>query len=110
MNPTIGRIVHYQLSDHDAADINRRRADAEAYRLANPRPDQSGDPGASGHVAHVGNRAAAGDCYPAVVVRTFGGTAANLSVLLDGTDTFWATSRGEGDQPGQWVWPPRVGA
>jgi hypothetical protein len=106
--PTVGRIVHYQLSDHDAEDINRRRADAEAYRRANPRPEQAGEPGATGHVMHVGNRAEAGQACAATVVRTFGGDAANLQVHLDGTDTYWATSRGEGDQPGQWTWPPRA--
>jgi len=50
---------------------------------------------------------AEGEQYPAVVVRTFGGTTVNLHVLLDGNDTYWATSRMEGDDPGQWSWPPR---
>ncbi len=106
--PTVGRIVHYQLSEYDAADINRRRSDADAFRRANPRPDQPGELGATGHVMHVGNHAAEGQVCPAIVVRTFGGDAANLQVLLDGTDTYWATSRTEGDQPGQWSWPARV--
>jgi hypothetical protein len=43
-----------------------------------------------------------------MVVRTFGGPAANLQVHLDGTDTYWATSRCEGEGPGFWAWPPRV--
>jgi hypothetical protein len=52
--------------------------------------------------------AGAGHKYPAVVVSTFGGEAVNLQVLLDGPDSFWATSRHEGDEPGTWAWPPRV--
>jgi hypothetical protein len=65
MLPTIGRIVHYTLDEHDAEAINR-------------------------------------------VVRTFGGTAANLQVFLDGNDAYWATSRVEGSERGNWVWAPRV--
>jgi hypothetical protein len=86
--PTIGRIVHYTLTEADASVINKRRADSDD---------------------HMGNHASAGDTYPAVVVRTFGGPAANLKVLLDGTDTHWATSRCEGEGAGFWAWPPRVG-
>lgn len=88
MLPTIGRIVHYQLTKTDAEAINRSRADFEA---------------------HTGNRAEEGQAFPAMIVRTFGGDMAiNLQVHLDGTDTYWATSRSEGDRPGGWIWPPRV--
>jgi hypothetical protein len=27
---------------------------------------------------------------------------------LDGTDTYWATSRTEGAGDGHWAWPPRT--
>jgi hypothetical protein len=92
--PTIGRIVHYTLTEADAAAINKRREDAKA----------------TGAVTqfHVGNHAAPGDVCPAMIVATFGGPAANLQVVLDGTDTYWATSRTEGDGPGYWTWPPRT--
>lgn len=111
MQPTIGRVVHYQLNAADADAINRRRADHEAYRRT-AAAVPAGEPGslASGHVGHVGNHAAEGDICPAVVVRTWGSTpatsSANLQVLLDGNDSYWATSRCEGDGPGRWVWPP----
>lgn len=95
--PTIGRIVHYTLSEHDAEQINRRRADFAAASPAN-----------TSFVGHVGNHASAGDAYPAMVVRTFGGSAANLQVFLDGNDAYWATSRTEGTEPGTWAWPPRA--
>jgi hypothetical protein len=48
-----------------------------------------------------------GQAYPAMVVRVFGGPNVNLQVWLDGNDTYWATSRGEGDGDGCWSWPPR---
>lgn len=92
MTPTIGRIVLYTLSEHDAAAITHSRSLAHA--LANP--------------------VAEGQTYPAMVVRTFGGPAVNLRVFLDGDDTYWATSRVECTDPsgeladGKWHWPERV--
>lgn len=98
--PTIGRTVHYQLSAHDAEAINRRRKDFHESRSADAH---------TGYVGHVGNHAAEGDVYPAVVVRVWDESTVtvNLQVILDGTDTYWATSRAEGDDPGTWSWPPR---
>jgi hypothetical protein len=49
-----------------------------------------------------------GDVFPAVIVRDWdeqSGTV-NLQVHLDGSDTYWATSRVQGDNPGEWQWPP----
>lgn len=101
MLPTIGRIVHYQLSQYDADAINKRRADWQVNCRENGTPQ-------TGHVAHVGNSAAEGQYFPAVVVASWGGTTVNLQVILDGTDTYWATSRHEGDEPGTWTWPPKA--
>lgn len=85
---TIGRTVHYTLTEVDAALIasQRKAAGVTAYNVAR-----------------------AGDVYPAQVVRVFNpsvGTA-NLQVTLDGTDTYWATSRTEGEDAGYWAWPAR---
>lgn len=90
--PTIGRVVHYTLNDADATLINDKRADP-VYKAI-----------------HQGNTAVAGQTFSAEVVRKFAdsGTSVNLQVKLDGTDTYWATSRQEGDGHGQWTWPPRV--
>ncbi|MEU4511754.1 hypothetical protein AB0G05_19860 [Nonomuraea wenchangensis] len=105
--PSIGSIVHYQLADHDADAINRRRDDFEAFQRGRT-PVLPGQAGATGHVAHVGNRVMTGDVFPAMIVATFGGSVVNLQVHLDGNDTYWVTSSIEGDQPGTWHWPPRA--
>ncbi len=94
--PTIGRIVLYTLNKQDADFINQRRKQAR-------------DSGRLGEIAIIyGNDAAEGQVFPADVVRVFNVGSVNLQVKLDGTDTYWATSRAEGDQPGTWAWPPRV--
>lgn len=101
MKPTIGRIVHYKLSAYDAEAINRRRNDFVASTRTR-----------TGWQAHYGNSATAGDVYPALIVRVFddaedGTGTSNLQVSLDGNDTYWATSRKTGDEPGTWAWPAR---
>ncbi len=93
---TVGRIVQYRLSAADAEQINRRRPDG-------PR-GADGD----GSIVHAGNHAAEGQVCAAVIVRVFDAPCANLQVLLDGNDSYWATSRSEGDGPGFWAWPTRV--
>mgnify|MGYP001603935092 FL=1 len=108
MKPTIGRIVHYTLTEQDAASINVRRADFRAFEAGHKHPHEPGQPCATGHVAHVGNHAEVGQVYPATVVRCFD-PSVNLQVMLDGNDTFWTTSRTEGDGPGYWAWPSREG-
>lgn len=87
MIPTPGRIVAYTLTEQDAEQINRRRADEAAAR-----PDRAHD----GAQVHVGNTATAGETYPLVITRVWGqteGSAVNGQVLLDGNDTLWVTSR-----------------
>ncbi|MEU9050213.1 hypothetical protein AB0D37_07370 [Streptomyces sp. NPDC048384] len=98
-SPTIGRIVHYRVTEYDADRINKRRKDAYksgAYAEEN------------GTIAHVGNDVAAGQVFPALVVRVWSGDLVNLQVSLDGNDTYWATSRAEGEDTGQWAWPEVV--
>lgn len=104
MDPTIGRIVHYRISDDDEAAINRRRT--HFHRM---RDEMQGEkPGVQ---VHIGNRVTAGDIVPLVVTRIFanpkeGGPAlVNGQVLLDGSDSLWVTSAGQGSQPGMWDWP-----
>lgn len=100
MKPSIGRIVHYTLSNQDAQAINKRRADFYHHRGTAGYAD-------TGYIAHYGNEAREGDVYPAVIVRVWD-SSQNLKVLLDGSDDYWATSRTEGEGPNHWSWPPRV--
>lgn len=110
LKPCVCDIVGYTLNEADARAINKRREDFHAYQHAHAPSAEPGQPGATGHQAHLGNMAEAGQVYPAIVV---GGlpvgsevsSMCNLQVLLDGNDTYWATSRVEGDQPGTWAWP-----
>lgn len=90
MEPSIGRIVHYTLSQLDAELIASRRG----YAAIHGTPVNA-------------NAVNAGDTFPAVIVRHFGGSATNLRVLLDGDDTYWACSRvlAESGVPGTWAWP-----
>lgn len=112
MKPTIGRIVQYVISAQDAEAINARREHYKAFCATLTRQPAPGEPGMNGHIAHVGNTVREGDIYPAMVVRQFSddpaAPMANLQVHLDGNDTYWATSRTEGDGPGYWHWPERV--
>lgn len=106
---TIGRIVHYRLNEGDCHAINKRRDDFTAYQRSLVFSDEVATPGstgATGHVGHTGNHVLAGDIYPAVVVRVWDpDIGCNLHVLLDGNDSYWATSRHEGTEAGQWSWP-----
>lgn len=85
--PTIGRIVLYCLSITDVRQIM-------AYRHANS--DFS-----SPSVAE-------GDVFPAMVTKVHGPDMINVKVMLDGHDTFWATSRSvsEDPAPGYFHWMP----
>lgn len=102
--PTLGRIVIYTLKGTDAEQINKRRADAkrnmEHHRLLS-----------HGVMVHVGNEVTAGDRFPMVITRLWGTTPDSVvqgTVMLDGSDTFWATSVGAGEVAGTWAWPEHV--
>jgi hypothetical protein len=82
MSPTLGRIVHYRLTQGDVDAIK-----------ALPRQN---------------NPVEAGQVVAAVVVRVWSGTTCNLRVLLDGQDDYWATSRTQGDENGTWNWPQHI--
>ena len=102
--PSIGRIVHYTLDADDAEKINRRREHAMAH-LGEHREN------ANGVQIHVGNSVSAGDVYPMIIVRVWGGTpdgCVNGQVMLDGNDLYWAMSVKIGDGPRTFAWPPRV--
>lgn len=90
--PTIGRTVLYKLGAADVDHITAARAKRSESSLS------------------IGNAVSAGDVYPATIVRVFDPRSgcANLQVTLDGIDTYWATSRVEGDGEFNWSWPTLV--
>lgn len=98
--PTIGRVVHYRLTDEEAAKINRWRDQNKTNRGAIH----------AGSVGHVGNECSEGQAFAADVVSITEfplRAAINLQVKLDGNDTFWKRDADEGEGPGTWSWPPR---
>jgi len=100
ITPSIGRIVHYTLTAQDAAEVNRRRSDAQRQ-----------EPGTTGHVIHTGNTAKAGDIFPMLVTRVWGDTpdsSVQGQVFLDGNDTLWVTSVQQGDGERHWRQPSHV--
>ncbi|WP_434315849.1 hypothetical protein [Leifsonia sp. P73] len=109
--PTIGRLVHYTLSEADAEQINRRRDDAERWRLAQRKRTLDGEAAeVTGSQKHIGNRAEAGQVYPMLIVRTWGSTpesVVNGQVFLDGNDSLWVTSVGQGEGERRFVFPAR---
>lgn len=114
MNPTIGRTVIYRLTQQDADAINRRRTTGAEIAERIGRNTSLVTHWPTGAQAHIGNYAFAGEEVPMVIVRVWpdefgpGKPGVNGQVFLDGNDTLWVTSAGEGDNPGQWHWPARV--
>lgn len=104
MDITIG-IVRYTLSEEDAKQINRRRTNGSSIAIRMKAEPAEWSAGAQ---AHIGNDVESGQAYPALAMRVRSAGCANLQVLLDGNNTYWATSRNEGTLAGTWSWPPRV--
>lgn len=98
-NVSVGRLVHYKLPEAAALQVNKRRLDGVMSGTAKVE---------NGSQIHFGNGHTAGDVLPAVVVRVWENNLVNLQVFLDGNDTLWVTSAAEGENEGQWSWPPRV--
>jgi hypothetical protein len=89
ITPSTGRIVHYVLSHADVQSIENQRI-------------------ATGTVS---NATREGDIYPMLITRLWGDTpesSVNGTVFLDGPDTYWVTSRSQGEGPSHWHVPPRV--
>ena len=78
-----GRIVYFVFDEAHARAVAQQRV---------------------GYAAHT---VAAGDIYPAMVVRTWDSSdIVNLKVMLDGPDTYWARSvrYDVADAAGAWHW------
>lgn len=86
--PAVSDVVLYKLGKTDVEAINRERAQSPFLRGAHNRVDE-------------------GEVYPMIIVRVWGDTAesaVNGQVMLDGPDTYWATSRMQGRDPGQFTY------
>ncbi len=92
MQPTVGRIVHYTISEQDVEEIARQRG----HRRSPTSP--------------VGNQMHAGEVMPMVVTAVWSEDCVNGQVLLDGNDSLWVTSVSEGEGEYSWCWPPREDA
>lgn len=110
MTPSIGRIVHYTLTESDAQQIMRRRTTGPA--IAERIPSKEWPVGAQ---AHIGNSVSAGDVFPMIIIRVWPGDVGNVNgqVLLDGTDALWVTTVGQvaadsTDKQGLWFEAPRT--
>lgn len=106
-----GRIVYLVLSAVMASEITRRRTTGASIAERMKADPPSWPPGAQ---AHVGNGVAEGDSVPAMVVAVVGDSSTvNLKAMLDGSDTYWATSVPYAEwspdaeslpEPGTWHW------
>ena len=116
MIPSVGRIVHYVLTEQDATAINRRRSHANAHLVEHIEAS-------NGVQVHVGNAVKAGEVYPMIITRVWGSTeesAVNGQLFLDGNDLYWLTSvaqtkippagaeNDQADVVGTWYQPPRL--
>jgi hypothetical protein len=95
MDITIGRIVHYRLTEEDAQLIRTLRASAN--QLALPAEMQEFD-------------VRAGEVYPAIAVKVYGPHQASLQVFIDAPFPLWAKGRSEGEGVGEYLWPEYVGS
>lgn len=91
--PTIGRIVHYRLSERDVESITGARLN---------------------NTSLFGSIPKAGDVVPLIITRVWpdeygeGVAGVNGQAFLDGNHSHWVTSAKEGADNGEWSWPPRA--
>lgn len=95
MEPTTGRIVHYQISENDVKRVAEQRSTSNT----------------AGGKVHHGNNPSVGDVVPLIIVRVWpdeygpGIPGVNGQAILDGDDVLWVCSAAEGTKQGQWSWP-----
>jgi len=102
--PSIGRMVHYALTEDEADEINARRTDAVRSELVKRRP---------GHMAHVGNTVIEEQIVSMTITAVHDGEyvghyRVNGQCTLDGNDTLWVEGADLGNEAGRWNWPERI--
>jgi hypothetical protein len=100
--PSIGRIVHYRLSEEDVRHIMRRRTTPDAIRKR-----VIEDRWPLGAQAHVGEPVEVGQVVPVLIVKTWSGDTISGRAFLDGSDELALHGVVSGDSLGTWFWPPR---
>jgi hypothetical protein len=105
MEPTIGRIVYYRLSENDVAEIRRRRTTGTS--IAERMAEKTWPEGAQ---AHIGNPVFVGQVAPAIITAVWpheygDKSGINGQAFLDGCDVLWILSVKEGPENGEWQWP-----
>jgi hypothetical protein len=113
MNPTVGRIVHYRLTEEDAEHVNRRRTTSVSVQERMPLVVDYVHGHAihawpQGAQAHIGLPAFDGQELPMLITRVRV-ESINGQVFLEGNDVLWVVDIREGIQNGQWHWPEREG-
>jgi hypothetical protein len=109
--PSIGRIVLYVLSKVDVEAIRFRRDHGSVLQQDVNSPKVGYVPKSyAGFQIHSGNPVEVGTVCPMVITSVWGsgaGETVNGQVFLDGTDSYWATSRACDPEkaPGTWHWP-----
>ena len=107
--PSIGRVVHYVLTDQDTQAIRAQRAGRVVDVSVNPVRTVA---------VHYGRTHFVGDVVSLDITRVTGGNIISGQARLDGNDVLWVTDvpNFEVDEDsgafeiraGTWHWPPRV--
>lgn len=110
MNPTIGRIVIFKITEKQAAEITRRRTTSADIRrrIEKNDPAEMSSSWPIGAQAHIGGEVSQGCEYPMMIVRVWPDETISGQVFLDGNDVFWVMQVAEGNENGYWHWPERV--
>ncbi len=108
--PTIGRIVHYKLSEQNVAEIMRRRTTGASIKERMEEKASTVATWPQGAQAHIGNDVMIGDVFPMMITKVWSEASSLVSgqVFLDGCDVLWVVSVTEGDSPGCFSWPMKI--